>query len=141
MIGNILDQLTCQYPWGKSIIFKGDLSDEQIAQKVARRFFAALIDKDYATAGKLMEGMPADFMQEHFGKTTYLRIVSIGKPYPHSDPDTHFLCVPCEVEVEIDGVKTVEKPVPNIRSVYSSPEYWTIGGGIWTKGRMPFEMS
>jgi hypothetical protein len=109
---------------------KDNLSDNEIAQKVARGFFEALIAKDYASAGKLAEGLPADFIEEHFGKVKYLRIVSIGEPTPHPNPDTKFLCVPCEIEVEKDGVKSIEKFIPNIRPVYSDLNRWTIGGGI-----------
>ena len=109
---------------------KGDLTDEQIAAKVAQQFFEALIAEDYASAGKLLEGFPAEMVKQQLGNIKYNRIVSIGKPYPHPNPETRFLCVPCEIEIETDGVREIRKFEPYIRPVYSDPDYWTIGGGI-----------
>ena len=109
---------------------KGDLSDKEIAVQVARQFFEALIIKDYAEAGRLCEGMPANWVKQQFGKTNFLSIISVEEPTPHPDPATRFLCVPCEIEVETEGVRSTKKFVPNIRPVYSDPDRWTIGGGI-----------
>ncbi len=111
-------------------LLKGGLSDKEIAVKVAEEFFKALIAEDYACAGKLYEGMPADFMKQQFGKIRFLRIVSTGEPTAHPIPETRFLCVPCQVEIEAKGAKLIKEFVPNIRPVYSDPNYWTIGGGI-----------
>jgi len=109
---------------------KGDLGDEEIAVEVVRQFFEALIAEDYAKAGQLFEGMPAEKMAQGFGKIKFLRIVSIGRPAPHPRPETRFLCVPCEVEIQADGTKSVRKFVANVRAVYNQPDRWTIGGGI-----------
>ena len=46
---------------------KGDLTDEEIAAKVAREFFEAVIAADYRKAGLLYEGIPAEKMKETFG--------------------------------------------------------------------------
>ncbi len=109
---------------------KGGLQDGEVAVKVAQGFFEALIAKDYAGAGKLLEGLPAEKMRELFGGTEYLRIVSIGTPRPHPDPRTRFLQVPCQVEVRVNGESSVKDFLPNIRAVYGRPDRWTIGGGI-----------
>ncbi len=111
-------------------LLKGDLSDEEIAVEVVRQFFEALIAEDYGKAGRLVEGIPAAKMREVYGKINFVRIVSLGTPTPHPNPKTRFLCVPCEVEIEVDGVKIVKKFVPNVRSVYNQPDRWGIGGGI-----------
>lgn len=109
---------------------KGDLSDQEIAVKVAREFFEALIARDYAKAGQLFEGMPAAQMEKFFGRINFIRIVSIGQPTPHPIPLTRFLCVPCEVEIEVDGKKGIQKFKPNIRAVHGQANRWGIGGGI-----------
>lgn len=109
---------------------KGDLSDEEVAVKVARQFFEALIDKDYATAGTILSGMPATKMEELFGKSEFVRIISVGQAVPHPDIRTHFLQVPCEVEFQVNGEKQVKTFMPNIRAVYNQPDRWAIGGGI-----------
>ena len=108
---------------------QGDLSDEQIAIEVVREFFGALIAKDYAKAGRLMEGTPASKMEEFFGKMNFIRIVSIGEPSPHSQ--TRSLRVPCKVEVEANGAKSVFEPHgPFVRQVHNQPGRWSIIGGI-----------
>jgi len=109
---------------------KGDLTDDQIAVKVAREFFEALIAKDYRRAGSIFSGIPASKMEEVFGKVEFLRIVSVGNPTPHPDARTRFVQVPCEVELRMDGKTRVEKFTPYIRAVEGQPDRWSIDGGI-----------
>ena len=109
---------------------KGDLTDGQIAVKVAREFFEALIAKDYGRAGGVYAGIPASKMKEAFGKMEFLRIISVGDPTPHPNKRTRFLQVPCEVELRVEGQTHVKKFMPNIRAVYNQPDRWAIGGGI-----------
>jgi len=101
---------------------KGELSEEEIAVEMARQFLEALIDQDYAKAGKLIANVPAEWVkQQPFGKTKYIRIVSIGKPVPYTN--TGSLRVPCKVEIEEkDGKITVQSIAPCIREVYGQPE-------------------
>ena len=109
---------------------RGDLTDDQVAVKVAREFFEALIGRDYASAGNLLGGLPAEKVRDLFGRMDFLRIVSIGQPRLHPDRRTQFLQVPCQVELEVNGEKSVKEFVPNIRAVYGRPDRWAIGGGI-----------
>jgi hypothetical protein len=109
---------------------KGDLTDNEISVKVAREFFEALIARDYGRAGSIFSGMPAANMKEVFGKIEFLRIVSVGDPTPHPDARTHFLQVPCEVELRVNGITHFKKFMPNIRAVEGQPDRWLIGGGI-----------
>ncbi|MHC4796459.1 MAG: hypothetical protein ACYTF1_07410, partial [Planctomycetota bacterium] len=108
---------------------RGDLTDDEIAVKVAREFYVALVAKDYAKASQLCGGVPVARLKEELVGTEYVRIISIGQPTPHPDPKTEFLCVPCEIEVFKDGVKSVKKCVPNIRYIYGQPDRWAVGGG------------
>ena len=60
---------------------------------MAKEFFEALIAEDYAKAGLLMEGMPAEKMKEMFGRFKFQRIVEVGKPVAGSTPTRrHFKC-------------------------------------------------
>ncbi|MHC4482501.1 MAG: hypothetical protein ACYSW4_03020, partial [Planctomycetota bacterium] len=63
---------------------QGELTDEEIAVKVVRGFFEALIEKKYAGAGKFVCGSldPDERIeeQERLEQFNVLRIVSIGKP-------------------------------------------------------------
>jgi hypothetical protein len=109
---------------------KGNLSDREIAAKVAREFFEAMIANDYVKAGQLYEGMPAAKMEEVFREIRFLRIVSVGPAEPHPNPLTRGVIVPCRVEIEKGGVKTVQEFRPGIRPVYNQTDRWTIFGGI-----------
>jgi hypothetical protein len=109
---------------------KGNLTDNEIAVKVAREFFEALIAKDYAKAGVVYSGIPATRMEEMFGKIEFLQLVSVGDPQPHPDVRTQFLQVPCQVEIRFEGRTGIQKFMPNIRAVYNQPDRWAIGGGI-----------
>ena len=63
-------------------LVKGDLTEDEIARKVVRAFFEALIAGDYDKAGLIYEGMPGAKLKETYGQARFLRIVEIGKPAP-----------------------------------------------------------
>jgi hypothetical protein len=109
---------------------RGDMSEDEVAVELVRQFFEALIAEDYAKAGRLLEGIPADRMKETFGRVRWLRIVSLGKPFPQPIPGVGGLCVPYEVEIEADGVRSIKKFNAAVRPVYNQPDRWTIHGGI-----------
>jgi hypothetical protein len=110
---------------------QGDLSDEEVAVEVARRFFTALIGEDYAAAGQLLGGIPADKMEQMFGPIKVLRIISIGQAGPHPIAETKGLVVPCTVEIRKDGqISEWKLDKLGIREVYNQPGRWTIFGGI-----------
>jgi hypothetical protein len=110
---------------------QGDLSDEEIAVEVVRQFFTALIAEDYAAAGQVLEGIPADKMGEMFGSLKVLRIISIGPAGPHPNPEVTGLVVPSTVEVRKDGqVSEWKLDRLGVRQVYNQPGRWTIFGGI-----------
>ena len=110
---------------------KGELTDKEIAVKIVREFYEALIAKDYAKAGRLYSNMPADRMQKKFTEFNVVRIISIGEPVPHPSPRVGGFQVPCKIEIEKDGVKSVYEPYgPGVRPVHGQPERWTIHGGV-----------
>ena len=110
-------------------LLKGDMTDEQIAMKVAREFFEAVIAGDYAKASRLFEGYPAEKLKEAFsGEGKVLRVVSVGTPTPHSA--TRSLQVLCQIEVEINGQRVTKTYHPFIRPVHGQPDRWGIIGGI-----------
>lgn len=69
-------------------------------------------------------------MQEGFGKIKFHRIVSIGKLTSHPNPATQFLCAPCEVEIELNGVKSIKEFIPNIRQIINQSGRRGIGREI-----------
>ena len=111
---------------------QGDLSDDEIVVEVATQFFQALIDEDYAKAGLLMGGTPPERMKTTFHIVKFVRIVSIGKVVPHSNPLTRGFSIPCEIEMEHaeTGERMIETINPGIRKVEGRPDRWSIFGGI-----------
>jgi hypothetical protein len=109
---------------------KGDMTDNQVAVAVVRQFFEAIGAKDYAKAGRLYEGIPAEKVKQIVGQADRVQIVSLGEPTPHARPETQFLSVPFEVELETGGTKSIKKGTAYVRPVYNHPDHWTINGGI-----------
>ncbi len=110
---------------------QGKLSDKEIAVKIIREFYEALIAKDYAKSGRLYSNISAERMREKFAEFNVVRIISIGDPVPHPSPRTGGFQVPCKIEIEKDGVKSVYEPYgPGVRQVYGQPERWNIHGGV-----------
>ena len=112
---------------------KGDLSDNEIAVKVAREFCEALVAGQYDTAGRLAGGVPGSWLRGRFDRVgiKFIRVVSIGESRPHSTPETKGLQVPCKVEIERGGNKVVDDFTPGIRAIGpSQPDRWGVFGGI-----------
>jgi hypothetical protein len=109
---------------------KGDMTDNQVAVAVVRQFFEAIGAKDYAKAGRLYEGIPAEKVKQILGQADRVQIVSLGEPTPHARPETQFLCVPFEVELDTGGAKSIKKGTAYVRPVYNQPDRWAIDGGI-----------
>jgi hypothetical protein len=108
---------------------QGDLTDNEIAVEVVRQFFEALIAQDYAEAGRLFGGVPAERMQKKYGHIKFVRIVSLGEPV--LNPPTRELRVPYVVEIEENGAitrwKTKYDFVP-VRQVHGQPGRWATTG-------------
>jgi hypothetical protein len=110
---------------------QGKLTDKEIAVKVVREFYEALIAKDYAKAGQLYGGMPADKMRERWEELNVVRIISIAEPIPHPYPGVGGFQVHCEIEIERDGIKSILKPYgPGVRPVHGQSHRWNIHGGV-----------
>ena len=112
-------------------LLRGDLTGEEIAVEVARQFFEALIANEYARAGKLFEGIPATKIQEMYGNMNIIRIVSIGPAEPHPMPKVGGFRVPCKLEIEKDGIKSIWEPYgAGVRPQRNQPGRWGIHGGV-----------
>jgi len=112
-------------------LVQGNLTDKEIAIKVVREFYEALIAKDYAKAGQLYSGVPADRIRESWEDLNVVQIISISEPIPHPSPGVGGFMVPCKLEIEKDGVTSVYEPYgPGVREVHSQPNRWNIHGGV-----------
>ena len=95
-----------------------------------KTFSGAIGAKDYAKAGRMYDGIPAEKVKQILGQADRVQIVSLGEPAPHARPETQFLCVPFEVEIETGGTKSTKKGTAYVRPVYNHPDHWTISDGI-----------
>lgn len=110
---------------------QGNLSDEDIAVKVVREFYEAVIAKDHAKAGRIYGNNPAARIQEKFKKLKIVRIISIDEPKPHPSPRVGGFMVPCKLEIEKNGTKSVYEPYgPGVRQIPGQPNRWGIHGGV-----------
>jgi hypothetical protein len=107
---------------------QGDMTRDRIVMEVARQFFQALADGNYAGAGQLAGGFPAKALEKALGPTRVLQIVSIGQPVLIDAALTFH--VACVIQVEEAG-KVYDKPwTLSVRPVYGHPDRWNVSGGI-----------
>jgi hypothetical protein len=112
---------------------RGSLTEAQIAEKVAKEFFEALVAEDYNKAGRLVGGLPGDSLKVMLTSKgiKFTRVVSIGKAGPHPVAATRGLAVPCEVEMQKDGKTSVESlPAVGVRPVDGQSDRWVVFGGF-----------
>lgn len=117
---------------------QGDLTNEEIGVELIRQFLQALIEKDYAEAGRMWGGVPADRMKKAYGQIRFIRIISIDKPVPCGESgqcdDDHYCTgvhVTCEVEIEENGKISLWKPrCVAVRQVHGQPDHWQIISGF-----------
>ena len=117
---------------------QGNLTDEEIGVELIRQFLQALIDQDYAKAGKMWGGVPAERMEKAYGHIRVIKMISIDKPVPCGESgqcgDDHYCTgvhVNCEVEIEENGKIILWKPqCVAIRQVHGQPKRWQIISGF-----------
>ena len=112
---------------------QGQMTADEAAVEVVRCFWQAIIDKDYATASRLYDGVPAAMLEQGLGKLAPFRmeIVSVGPVQPHPNPQTGGVIVPCTLKGEKDGkVEELKFDRIGVRQVYNQPGRWTIFGGL-----------
>ncbi len=125
------DLMKIDYTTQEVGLIQGNLTDKEIAVKVVREFYEALIVKDYAKAGQIYSGVPVAKMQERWQDINVLRIVSLSEPIPHPYPGVGGFQVHCEIEIEKDGAKSILKPYgPGVRPVHGQSHRWNIHGGV-----------
>jgi hypothetical protein len=105
---------------------QGQLSDEEAAVEVVRQFLKYLIAEDYAGAGRLFF-IPANQLQQQFGRVKFLRIVSIGPAIPNPELETKGYDVPCTIEIEENG-KIITPTLEGIKvqQLRNQPSRWFI---------------
>ena len=114
---------------------KGDMSIEETAVEVVRRFLKSLIEQDYETAGLMYGGVPAEKIQEALGGQSndkILNVISIGTASIHPNPmyKNKAFMVPCILEYIEEGEIKQKTYTCVVKEVDGQPGQWAICGGI-----------
>ncbi len=117
---------------------QGQFTDDEVGVELIRQFLQALIDQDYAKAGKIWGGVPAGRMEKAYGQIRVIKIISIDEPVPCGEfeqcGDDHYCTgvhVTCEVQIEENGKISLWKPqCVAVRRVHGQPQRWEIIGGF-----------
>ena len=112
---------------------KGTMTKEEVVVEVVRQFFQGLADKDYAAAGKMLEGLSEASIEKEYAKMKVLRVISMGQPKlleKKYGTSGGAFSVPCKIEIEVEGKLVVVEKSPWVRQVYNKPHRWTIFGNI-----------
>ena len=133
---------------------QGNLTDAEAAVEVVRQYIQSKIAADYATAGRLYNGKPAEELRDrdqNVLKIRYVRLILVGPatPSPHDGPRGY--AVPFAFELETsDGKRVITGPPGDadpaqvdeskldpktlrdvrVRPVPGQPDRWVIIGGI-----------
>jgi len=108
---------------------QGEMTDEQAAKETVRQFWQALIEQDYQKAGAIFSGVPADKMQEIFGKFKVIRVVSTDEPIVDAvSKTTGGYRVKCVLQIEMNGRTTQQEFGLLVRKGGSEmlPDNWMI---------------
>ena len=115
---------------------QGTLSDAEAAAETVRQFFEALKVQDYDKAGSLWGGIPAENIQQWFGRMKVVRVVSVGEPEPFPNPAVGGFVVACKVELQDETGKTYSRNYPRLAvrpvDMQKQPDRWNIHGGMYT---------
>lgn len=106
---------------------QGQLSDEEIAVKVARRFFESIQAGDYETASRLLPLGDAAALRRQSSGTKILRIVSVGPATRIPGPGNKEMAVPCTIEFEENGKKnSTTLSGLQVQQLPERPDHWMI---------------
>ena len=81
-----------------------DMTDQEIAEKVTREFFEAIIAKDFYRAGQLYLAAPDFLVEQAFMGANVLKIISIGPGHREPDPDSNAMNCSCKFLAEFGGL-------------------------------------
>ena len=82
---------------------QGEKTDQEIAERVTKEFFEAVIAKDFYRAGQLYLGAPDFLIEQAFMGANALKIISVGPAHRDTDPDSNAMNCSCKVLVEFAG--------------------------------------
>jgi len=110
---------------------QGNMTDEQVVAEVGRKFFEAIVAKDFDKAGLMWSGVPGLIIEKLFAGANAVKIISVGESRPDPDPDSTSMIGSCKVLLEFDGERyELEADMIIVRRVSTQPDRWTISGMV-----------
>ncbi|MHC4743009.1 MAG: hypothetical protein ACYS8Z_13925 [Planctomycetota bacterium] len=110
-------------------MFQGDMTDEEIATKLTKAFFEAVIAEDFDRAGRLYLGAPGSLIANAFKGVNAVKILSVGDPHITSNPDSEMMVSSCKVLTEVwSDFYEIDAEAVNVLRVAEAPNSWLICG-------------
>jgi len=108
---------------------QANMSRQEVATEVVRKFFEAVIAKDYSKAGLLYLGAPGLVIEQAFMGANVNEIISIGQAHADHDPDSNKMITSCKVLFELNGKKfELDATNINVLRLRTQPDRWVISG-------------
>jgi hypothetical protein len=108
---------------------QGNMSDEQVVAEVGRKFFEAIVAKDFDKAGLMWSGAPGLIIEKLFAGANAVKIISVGESRPDPDPDSTSMIGSCKVLLEFGGEHfELDANLIFVRRMSAQPDRWIISG-------------
>ena len=110
-------------------LLQGDMTNQEIAEKITREFFEAVIDKDFYRAGQLYLGAPDFLVEKSFMGANLLKIISVGPGHREPDPDSNAMNSSCKILAEFgEQYYEVNAWMVRVTKVNKDKNRWLICG-------------
>jgi hypothetical protein len=108
-------------------LVQGQLSDEEVAVAVVRKFYESIQTGDYEAASRLVPVGDVAALKQQFTGAKILRIVSVGPATVLPEPGNKVMGVPCTIEFEADGQKgSITLKGTTVQQLPMQPDRWMI---------------
>jgi hypothetical protein len=108
-------------------LVQGQLSDEEVAVAVVRKFYESIQAGDYEAASRLLPLGDAAAVKQLFSGAKVVRIVSVGPATVLPEPGNKAMGVPCTIEFEADGQKgSITLKGITVQQLPMQPDRWLI---------------
>ncbi|MHC4743866.1 MAG: hypothetical protein ACYS8Z_18270 [Planctomycetota bacterium] len=116
----MIDQSELEYG-----LAQGDMTDEEVATELTSQFVHAVLEKDFDKAGRLFAGLPGS-LTEKMLDAKVLKILSLGRARPDSDPDLSQMICQGTALVEMAGKYFELDANIRVAPLTGQPGRWTI---------------
>lgn len=108
---------------------QGNMTDEQVVAEVGRKFFEAIIAKNYNQAGLMWSAVPGLILEKFFVDVNAIEIISVGQSRHNPDPDSTSMIGSCKVLLETGGQKIeLDAFLIFVKRLSTHPDRWVISG-------------